>query len=222
MEMTALCNLQHGYHQDAQGPLCEAVISATNLMFESVVRPFFEGANSNSVFVEGHTVDPNAQIFTNIREGKWDTTGDLDHDYPIFMASMNKTKHPGSLTHYTLDEYKAKGARLYKVAGYDAGFAVSGDGDIISVHNNSDYAAVAPELIKKAIEYGGDHLDHYDFGRLNDVYGGAGFDKYEEYDWDDQYAPKEWDYEKDGRPKVIMRGLPSFLEKRNASTPVQN
>lgn len=221
MDMDHLCEFADSVRTDTSGPFCEAVMKGMNACFESVVRPFFEGACSNSVLLEGHTVDPDAQIFKNIREGIWDTTGDIDHDYPIFMESLLKSKHKASLTIYSLEQYREKGARLYKVAGYDAGFAVttSGEdpGDIISVHNNSEYANVAPDLIKKAIEYGGDHFDHYAFDRLNEVYGGAGFDSFARYPWDDQYAPKDWDYEKDGTPDVIMRGLPYYIARRKAS-----
>lgn len=204
--------MKHYVESVAARPMCEAVLAGLDACFESVVRPVFECAGSN-ILTEGSIVDPDAPIFKNISEGNWDTVGDLDADYDIFMASMLKSKHPGSLTRYSLDEYKKKGARLYKVAGYDAGFAISGDGDIISVHNNSEYANVAPAMIEKAKELGGDHLDHYDFARLNDVYGGAGFEEYDVYDWDDKYAPEGWDYEKDGRPKVKMRGLPSYIGK---------
>ena len=107
-------------------------------------------------------------------------------------------------------------ARLYKVAGFDAGFAIKNDpenkGEIVSVFNNTNIRGVAPELMKKAVEYGGDHLDHYAYRRLNDVYSGAGFEEYQRYPWDDKLAPKDWDYEKDGRPPVIMRGLKSYAD----------
>lgn len=197
--------------------VCEGAMQAFNVLHDSQVRPCYECAGSN-ILMEGRVNDPNAPIFRAIENGEWDTTGDLEHDYPIFIESMRKSRHPGSLTFYDLEGYAEKNAKLYKVAGYDAGFAISGDGDIISVHNNTEYANVAPAMIKKAVELGGDHLDHFDFPRLNDVYGGAGFKEYEKYPWDDQYAPKDWDYEKDGRPAVKMRGLPSYIEKYNSQS----
>lgn len=213
MKIENVAHLANIVRETSSGALCESIIKGMNICFESVVRPCFECAISNSVLMEGSINDPNAPIFAAIKNGEWDTTGDLDTDYPIFMASMQKSKHPGSLTMYSLDKYKEKNARLFKVAGFDAGFAIAGDGDIISVHNNSDYANVAPAMIAKAKELGGDHLDHFDFEKLNDVYGGAGFEVYDTYKWDDQYAPTEWNYERDGRPDVKLRGLPSYLEK---------
>jgi hypothetical protein len=140
------------------------------------------------------------------------------------MESLRKSRHPAALTWYTKEEYAGTGTRLYKVAGFDAGFAIKADGDIVSVHNNTNIRGVAPSMIEKAKELGGDHLDHYDIGRLTKVYSDAGFEQLPDlddehkglYHWDDRFAPNNWDYEKDGRPDVIMRGLPSYLEKWNS------
>lgn len=62
----------------------------------------------------------------------FETIGDLNHDYPIFIQSMLKnTKNRESLTLYSKEEYAQKGARLFKLRDVDAGFAIAADGDII-------------------------------------------------------------------------------------------
>lgn len=137
----------------------------------------------------------------------YDTTGDLNIDYPIFMESLLANKvNPASLTVYSLQEYKDKGARLFKLKGINAGFAIAADGDIISVHNSdTKVKGVGPLLMKLAKKEGGIKLDHFDLEPLNKLYGSAGFKEYDRYTWNDDYAPNEWDYKKYGRPDLILR-----------------
>lgn len=200
----------------ADGQFRKAALEANDALFGDDGTERCRAAFSNILDESAYEEQPDSEIFQNIREGKWDTNGDLEHDYPIFMEAMRKSRHPASLTWYTMDEYARCKARLYKVAGFDAGFAIKNDpenkGEIVSVFNNTNIRGVAPELMKKAVEYGGDHLDHYAYRRLNDVYSGAGFEEYQQYPWNDKFAPKDWDYEKDGRPPVILRGLKSYAD----------
>ena len=198
--------------ENANGHFQTACLEAADALFGDSNVEGYKAALSNILDESAYEEQPDSEIFKNIAEGKWDTNGDLDHDYPIFMESLKRSRHPASLTWYSKEEYARSGTKLYKVAGFDAGFAVKGDGDIVSVHNNTNIRNVAPAMIKKAVELGGTHLDHYSYRRLNDVYSGAGFEEYEEYPWDDRYAPENWDYEKDGKPPVKMRGLKSWID----------
>lgn len=135
------------------------------------------------------------------------------YDGPAFVASMRTSRHPEALTFYEPAEYAEKGARLYKLPGIDAGFAVSGNGDIISVHNNSNVRGLGPHMIAAAKARGGNHLDHFDIPRLNEVYGGQGLQRFGHMEWNDEYAPDNWNYEANGRPDVILRGTPSYIKK---------
>ena len=215
-EFTMWTKIRQAILECADGQFRKAVLEANDALFGDDGTERCRAAFSNILDESAYEEQPDSEIFKNIREGKWDTNGDLEHDYPIFMEAMRKSRHPASLTWYTMDEYARCKARLYKVAGFDAGFAIKNDpenkGEIVSVFNNTNIRGVAPELMKKAVEYGGDHLDHYAYPRLNDVYSGAGFEEYQQFPWDDKFAPKDWNYEKDGRPHVIMRGLKSYAD----------
>ena len=85
------------------------------------------------------------------------------------------------------------------------GMAIAKDGDIVSVFKNPDSQekGVADILIGFAKEKGGKKLDCFD-GFLSKLYSKFGFKEKERLAWDDQYAPKNWNYERDGRPDVIM------------------
>lgn len=190
--------------------LIESIGRAYMTTHESAARRLYENAYCTSTLDEGNIMEgPEQEMALNaIQAGQLDTNGDLEHDYPIFMASMQKSKHPESLTFYSKDEYADKGARLFKIKGLDAGFAIDGDGDIISVHNNSGVGGLGRPLIQLAKRMGGKKLDHFDIPKLNQTYGEEGFEEYDRYPWDDQYAPKGWDYEKMGRPSLVLRRLP--------------
>ena len=137
----------------------------------------------------------------------YDTIGDLDEDYELFVNSMSQSNHPEMLQFYSKDEYRAKNAKLFKLKGLNAGFAVASDGDIISVHNNSSVRGLGKKLIELAIKEGGSKLDHFDMPALTNLYSSMGFKEYNRMEWDDQYAPNGWRYEKYGRPDVVERKL---------------
>jgi hypothetical protein len=122
-----------------------------------------------------------------------------------FYNAASKTKKKEMLTDYSDREYKEM--TTYLLNGYDIGYAVKNDGDIVSVLNNRGFLNLVAELIKSAIKNGGTKLDHYD-GFLSKLYEPLGFKEYDRAKWDDQYHQNDnWDYKKYGRPDVIWRKL---------------
>jgi len=110
-----------------------------------------------------------------------------------FFDSLYSGQRSGFLTYYTEDELAKM--HLYLIKGINAGFALKGGNDIVSVHNNSDTRGLGKYLINVAKEKGGTMLDHFD-GYLSGLYRGLGFtDVYEVYQWDEQYRPKQWTYD---------------------------
>lgn len=134
----------------------------------------------------------------------------IRNDYESFLQEIGKNKRSSFLTPYTVDEFKNAGVQTFQVPGYEIGFALKpmpeGDNDIISVHNNTNIHGIGDALIDSAKRLGGTTLDHFD-GFLSDFYNKKGFKEYDRWKWDDQYAPTDWDYEKYGKPDVILRRL---------------
>ena len=134
----------------------------------------------------------------------------IRNDYESFIAEIGKNKRSSFLTPYTVEEFQNAKVQTFQVPGYEIGFALKpmpdGDMDIISVHNNTDIHGVGEALIDSAKRLGGTTLDHFD-GFLSDFYAKKGFKEYGRWKWDDQYAPEDWDYEKLGRPDVVLRRL---------------
>lgn len=134
------------------------------------------------------------------------------NDVDNFLDSLHKSQYKEFLTDYQKQQLEDD-YTTYKVSGYDAGFAIKSDGDIVSVHNNTGIkgGGIGKALVQAAIRLGGNKLDHY-AGFLDKFYEDLGFKEYERYKWDDQYASKTWDYDKFGRPDVVLRKLKDDTE----------
>lgn len=134
----------------------------------------------------------------------------IKNQYEQFLESLNSSTRKPFLSKYTAEELKNHNVQTYQLNGYHIGYALKPDEDgvdIISVHNNEpNIKGVGDALIESAKANGGTKLDHYD-GFLSDLYSKHGFEEYDRYKWDDQYADPNWDYERYGRPDVILRKL---------------
>lgn len=134
----------------------------------------------------------------------------IRNQYEQFLESLNSSTRKPFLSKYTAEELKNHNVQTYQLNGYHIGYALKPDEDgvdIISVHNNEpNIKGVGDALIESAKVNGGTKLDHYD-GFLSDLYSKHGFEEYDRYKWDDQYADPNWDYERYGRPDVILRKL---------------
>lgn len=134
----------------------------------------------------------------------------IRNQYEQFLESLNSSTRKPFLSKYTAEELKNHNVQTYQLNGYHISYALKPDEDgvdIISVHNNEpNIKGVGDALIESAKANGGTKLDHYD-GFLSDLYSKHGFEEYDRYKWDDQYADPNWDYERYGRPDVILRKL---------------
>ena len=107
------------------------------------------------------------------------------------------------MTPYTTDELSE--FNLFKLEGFNIGFAVKPDGDIILVHNNENIGGLGKILMEKAIENGGNKLDHFD-GYLTGFYRSMNFILDSNEQFTDDLVPEGWKYESvdiDDREKSI-------------------
>lgn len=112
------------------------------------------------------------------------------------------------MTYHGLDELKTPEWKTFNLKNHPIGFALHyeerGKVDICNVYNNSDLKNVAKYLLKFAKSQGGTKLDNY-AGYLSKLYQRSGFDKTEEFEWDEKYRPDDWNEEKFGTPNVELR-----------------
>jgi hypothetical protein len=131
------------------------------------------------------------------------------------LATFNKVQNPDEfiakrnglpehlrpfLTQYSAAEYHESGAKVFLSETGHAGFAIKGDGELVSVFslpglregNNAAY---------EAVKHGAKHVWCFDTG-LVEFYEKQGFKAVKTIEWDDNYAPEGWDYQQFGKPKV--------------------
>ncbi|ALX67274.1 VG15 protein [Microbacterium sp. XT11] len=124
----------------------------------------------------------------------------------LASAKESVGKHGSSVTLY--DDYRDM--RLFVTPDGLSGFALTADGDIISVFSHADQPVrgVARSLLAYAVSQGGNRLDAFET-YLPKVYAREGFRPVARLAFDDEYAPDGWDYDayaqwNNGRPDVIF------------------
>jgi hypothetical protein len=101
--------------------------------------------------------------------------GQIERATPeAFKASLMKNARAGTLSDYSLDELGQM--QLYKVKGFDAGYAIKGGNELVNLYNSGgpDAKGAGPWLVLHAIEHGVTHGDHF-HGYLTRFYQRLGF-----------------------------------------------
>jgi hypothetical protein len=137
-------------------------------------------------FLTEDSAIPNQNILELIKNDQWE-----EPDPQSFLKSLTSGKRSEMLTPYSAGDLSKM--HLFKVRGFNAGFAVKTDGDIVAVHNNAGVGGIGGELIKAAIRNGGTKLDHFD-GFLSGFYEKYGFKVVSHEAFNDDYAPAGWKY----------------------------
>ena len=126
-----------------------------------------------------------------------------------FIALHEKSKRPEFLTPYTAEEMKGW---KHFITDDGVGFTITDKDDIIGVINNSGKKGAGEHAVIEAIAKGGKTLDCVG-GHLRDYYEAFGFVERKRVPWDDQYAPKGWNYEKYGKPDIYFFKYPEGLSR---------
>lgn len=103
------------------------------------------------------------------------------------------------LTPHTELEYINKNTKLFLSEDLQSGFGIDPSGELISVFalERKRGHILVGEAVKKGAKYVNCIGEH-----LKSLYSDFGFEVVEEIDWDDNFAPKDWNYERFGRPEV--------------------
>ena len=130
------------------------------------------------------------EAISRITNNNWEV--DTPELVESFLASINTSTRVEFMTPYTADELS--NFRLFKVDGMNIGFAIKEYGDITLVHNNEGIGGIGNILIQKAIEFGGEKLDHFD-GFLTGFYRNLGFKLTSNGHFNDEWTPEGWKFE---------------------------
>lgn len=138
----------------------------------------------------------------------WDTDVNAEKFHQAITAAKANNAYGAFVHAYSQEEYQ--GMKLYLLNDGAkkgvAGVAVKPDGDIVSVFKHPDCTikGVVPKyLMQKALDNGGTKLDCFD-GFLPNLYGKLGFVETGRAKFDPEYAPEDWNYERDGTPDIVF------------------
>jgi hypothetical protein len=108
----------------------------------------------------------------------------------------------GFIVPYTVEEYQAKNATLFLTADGLGGFALM-QGELASLFSLPG-AHYGDMLVREAVQRGASKLSCYDTrGKLPSLYGRHGFTETFRASWDDEFAPKNWNFAAWGRPDYV-------------------
>lgn len=120
------------------------------------------------------------------------------------IGEAKKTNEFGPyVEQHSVEEYSQMGF-LFLTLDKQAGIAITTDNNIVSVFNGGKQKGVLKTLIPVAIEFGGNKLDNYDSDKLSGMYELYGFDPIANVEFDETFAPDDWNYERDGKPDIVF------------------
>lgn len=123
----------------------------------------------------------------------------------LVAATNASNPYGAAVAVYTAEEYQGK--RLFVTEDATAGFALSADGDIVSVFS-APKSGNGRAVMALAVQVGGRRLDCFDTA-LPGYYAAHGFRAVARLAWNDEYAPTGWNKDtfkdfNDGRPDVVF------------------
>lgn len=125
-----------------------------------------------------------------------------DEFYEAIGKAKQTNKYGAFVEQHTVDEYKTM--KLFITLDGSAGIAITEDNNIVSVFNGGEKRGVLKTLLPVAIQQGGRKLDNYDSDGLSGMYELYGFNPISKVKFNGQFAPDDWNYERDGEPDIVF------------------
>lgn len=117
-----------------------------------------------------------------------------------FIAARAGSKRPEMLTPYSPSDMSSM--QTFLSSDGNVGYALTPDGDLVNVFNNSGQPGAGQMAVIDAIKRGANTLDAF-AGFLPHYYATFGFHAYQSDAWNDDYAPPGWNYATMDRPDII-------------------
>jgi hypothetical protein len=143
--------------------------------------------------------DPSASIGNHY--GGWKPKWRASVTPDEFIAARDKSTRGGYLSGLTKDELKS--FKLLLSEDGTVGGALSKDGDMCNLFNNGGPKGAAAEVLLKMMAEGGKTADCFD-GYLPHLYAQFGLVESGRMKFNPDYAPKGWNFARDGHPDVVF------------------
>lgn len=129
-------------------------------------------------------------------------TATPDEFYKAIEKAKAVNAHGAFVTKHSIDEYK--NMKLYITLDGSAGIAITSDNNIVSIFNGGEKKGVLKTLLPLAIGQGGRKLDNFNSAKLSGMYELYGFNPISKVKFNSQFAPDDWNYERDGEPDIVF------------------
>jgi hypothetical protein len=130
--------------------------------------------------------------------------------HAAFQKAHNDPVHGKFLTPYSPEDF-AKMETYLNADGTVGGAVKTADDGVregVSLFNQGGPKGSGRKLLREMVDqHSVKRLDAIGPG-LQKVYESVGFEVTERIPWDDQYAPEGWDYERFGRPDIVVMEVP--------------
>ncbi len=123
--------------------------------------------------------------------------------YCAIGEAKKSNKFGAFVDQHSMEEY-SKMSFLFLTLDKKAGIAITTDNNIVSIFNGGEQRGVLKTLLPVALEFGGKKLDNYDSNKLSGLYELYGFDPIANVEFDKTFAPKDWNFERDGTPDIVF------------------
>jgi len=125
-------------------------------------------------------------------------------DFHAAMSGLPK-KSRRFLTPYSVAELRDMDCFLTDDGKVGGALKTADDGvkEAVSIFNNGGPAGSGVMMLQHLTNLGARRLDCIG-PKLRKLYEAHGYHVSEEIQWDDQYAPEDWDFEHDGRPPIYV------------------
>lgn len=123
--------------------------------------------------------------------------------YEAIGAAKSVNEHGAFVTQHSIEDYRSM-KHLFLTIDGKAGIAIAEDNNIVSIFNGGQKKGVLKTLLPLAIEKGGRKLDNYGSEKLSAMYEMYGFNPVSKTEFNCQFAPDDWNYQRDGQPDIIF------------------
>ncbi len=122
--------------------------------------------------------------------------------YNAIEEAKKVNAHGAFVTKHSIDEYEEM--KLFITLDGCAGIAITPDNNIVSIFNGGEKRGVLKTLLPLAINQGGRKLDNFNSQKLSAMYELYGFNPVSKTRFNCEFAPDDWNYERDGEPDIVF------------------
>ena len=178
-----------------------------NLTEQNFEKGFFDEINREAIETNNNLISDSVQNKLDSITEEGSATfeiNDAEAFYNMIVESKKNNDYEAFVNESNVEDLSGK--RLFVYDGGAMGFALESDGNITNVFKNPKLTTESNtehEMLMQALSEGGNKLDSFS-GFSKGLYTSHGFVPVAKTDFVEEFAPKDWNYDKDGKPPIVF------------------